>query len=889
MIPGCDQCVVIKVHPKSSRSAPVQDWLEYLGSLVESTDVQPEEQCIQCHSGYDLSSGRCHPRTAFIWHIVFVLLGLFMLFCVAWYVHLFFRPVENMDGLQHGLRYRSRTRLHIPSDRADSRELWPLTTNLCKEDIAGAGVALFFNYHRHIIVWSGAICVAWVAVAMFVSSDLLVIGTMEASTPQQLCSVIKWGHKYQHSTMWVKVVFILFAYLGTFVASCIHAGFQLRRFQVMDDETTMKDFAAYCSGIPKRFATDFAEEELASFLHNATGEKVVGASICWSYSDRSKQVQELNDRQITMAHARRTTFVGLGTHNDQEDSLATKVFKKVDRILGFDSPSKEHHEATSNAVANEASARTGTGKERSSRERSPGPLGKLWGHVQHPLSLTPPTASSAASEGSDESSGAADALRENPPASTVVYPKHRDEASLLRGIETSGHAIVVFETEQSRDSAVWKLQETDGVFFGENCILLERVDCEPDTVFWENCEWPSGKLQMIKRLLWGILCILVAQFLWATCFYLPYAYYTLSFSYARGEMPGLLASSVFTLLVVAGNQIMYFFCSYAAQQVRFWCQDTFEFTYMWLYTFACMVNLVFDLVVTFYTTYVTMVGLNVHTDDGRTLPELSLFELFTSYPMQRALGNQLFWYAFPSCFLLPYILEPIFAIYVPLHISKLIVRSNANFRGYSAEQALEFFCPMDLSRYADIMLNVCVAVTILYFPGGYVLQTFGFLCISHLYMYVYDHYRVLREIPGVNLGSDCVDRSVNILMALPCCILLTCLIFKLHCLPGWEEVSGWRILCQIVLACIVHTVLHLSILLFVIPRFGRRHHRSELSYAETAARLPCSWFNANPVHCLRSKYIYHHKPYFLPFVRGKEHLHNANPSIGQYFQGAVKY
>merc|ERR1719174_1947132 len=209
--------------------------------------------------------------------------------------------------------------------------------------------------------------------------------------------------------------------------------------------------------------------------------------------------------------------------------------------------------------------------------------------------------------------------------------------------------------------------------------------------------------------------------------------------------------------------------------------------------------------------------MDVRTFDGKTLDTLSMFELFMSYPMQRALGNQMFWYAFPSCFLIPYILEPIFTIYVPLHIAKLIVRSNKEFRGYAAEQALEYFCPMDLSRYADIMLNVCIAVTILLFPGGYVLQTFGILCASHIYMYVYDHYRVLREIPGLNLGTDVVDRCMSMLMAFPCCICLSWLIFKIHCLPGYEDVSTWTILWQITIWNTIHIIVHMLAILFVVP------------------------------------------------------------------------
>lgn len=886
MVPDCKKCVHMKSPGENVVEKPQDTTTAWLDWFMATSTVLPEEQCVRCADGYDLIEGRCRSQAAWVWQVTFVVFGLALLFCVVYYVHLLFRPIENMEGLQHGLQYRALTRLHktFGHRQEDTGQLWPLSTNLCNENVGGPGLTLFFNFHGYIIVWSFVISIAWLLTAHVVSSDLLVIGTLPASTPQQQCSVIKWGHEYQHATMWVKVVFIFFTYLGTFFATMVHAILQLRRFQYMDDQTTMRDFAAFCSGIPMvGLASEDAEDELSHFIQDRTGEKVVGASICWSYGqedETSRKVHALCNRDIAVLHHANGSFGDLTVReNDTENSFLTRMFKKVDWVLGFEALPESFpaagtaSEATGTASESGAASETTRAPrgraERPVRGRSPEPLPKKWG----------PRSSSTESP---ENSGSA--------SETISLAKLRDEAGLLNRLDTSGEAFIVFETELSRDVAIERMQNTSQVqvrgLFGDCNVQLQTIDYEPDTVLWDNCAWPRDRRHVVWRLFLGIFVIMVALTVWATCFYLPYAYYMLSFSYARGEMPGFLASTIFTLLVVAGNQIMYFLCNAVTNGIRFRCQDTFELTYMVLYTSACVVNLFFDLAITFHTTYVTMVAMQVHTYDGRNLEELSLFELFVSYPMQRALGHQLFNYAFPSCFLVPYILEPIFAIYLPLHIAKLVVRSNSDFRGYSAEQALEFFCPMDLSRYADILLNVCIAVTILLFPGGYVLQTFGILCASHIYMYVYDHYRVLREIPGLNLGTDTVDRCVSGLMAFPCCILLSWLIFKIHCLPGYEHVSTWTVLWQLMIWNTLHIIVHMLVLLFVVPRFGRKHHRSESTYAECAARTPCSWFNANTVHCLRSKYIYHHSPHIIPYVRGKEHLQVANPSLGTHYDGS---
>jgi len=85
-------------------------------------------------------------------------------------------------------------------------------------------------------------------------------------------------------------------------------------------------------------------------------------------------------------------------------------------------------------------------------------------------------------------------------------------------------------------------------------------------------------------------------------------------------------------------------------------------------------------------------------------------------------------------------------------------------------------------------------------------------------------------------------------------------------------------------AAALHIIIHLLAVEYVLPFFARsKSHRSDLSYADEAAEQACTWFNANPVHCLRSQNMYKHKPHCAQFVRGKEHLQIPNPEVGTYF------
>lgn len=91
-------------------------------------------------------------------------------------------------------------------------------------------------------------------------------------------------------------------------------------------------------------------------------------------------------------------------------------------------------------------------------------------------------------------------------------------------------------------------------------------------------------------------------------------------------------------------------------------------------------------------------------------------DTFESYAMQRTLANNLYAYAFPATFLIPFLIEPIATIYAPYKMMLAIVRTQPSMKGFMAERLLGSLV-FDLSRYADLMLDVMIAVLIFFFPG----------------------------------------------------------------------------------------------------------------------------------------------------------------------------
>merc|ERR1719329_81730 len=288
-----------------------------------------------------------------------------------------------------------------------------------------------------------------------------------------------------------------------------------------------------------------------------------------------------------------------------------------------------------------------------------------------------------------------------------------------------------------------------------------------------------------------------------------------------------------------------------------------------------------------------LAGVSSRTHDGVLLQDLSSgVERFETYPMQRELGWTIFCYACPCTFILPFVAELFGTIILPYKIMTTIVGSQ-NISGSQAD----FFLAapsMNLARYADVTMNCVLATLLFFFPSGLTLAMFGALTFSNILIYLYDHYRVLRTVPSFRMSTMRNDNWAQTLLAIPCGLLLSCAAYKANCVEGFEHLhppgplahckEGEAMIVKCVLVFFLHVTFHVLILSFVVPLFDNYDHpRVKQPYSDCAQRLGHSWFSVNPVHCLRSKYIYNHSPPWVYSRIGNEHLLPVNPSIGAYF------
>jgi len=455
----------------------------------------------------------------------------------------------------------------------------------------------------------------------------------------------------------------------------------------------------------------------------------------------------------------------------------------------------------------------------------------------------------------------------------------------LREMVSSDTAFVVFNSSEAVDNALQKTAAT-GVKYLDSTLTLSRIDVEPGTVNWQNFgdDAPGAMTWRAAKGFCGVYVPALA--IWFFCFYVPYAISLYNFNYDNGaELPGYY-SLIFTIVVVGGNATMYVVCDICCDIIGFRYKDTKQCVYTLMYLFACLLNVLLDMAVTYHTALKVMIGLDFRTYDGSRLADIDAFtDQFETYAMQRSLGGNTYAYAFPSTFLIPFLIEPFVTVVIPYQIGMLIIRTHREVHGNGAERQIAA-CDFDLGRYADILLNVFLGILIFYFPGGYTWTLFYGMFISHIVIYLFDHWRVLDVIPSIKLTSYCVDWWAQAMLGGCCGLILSALVFKANCEPyAGYCLKDMALISVTSAAGIAHFVVHIILLIYVVPKLGKdvKDGNEGMTYQTVAKDDAYTWFGTNPVHCLRSKMIHKHKPYCRFVSPGKEHLLEANADIGCHF------
>jgi hypothetical protein len=790
--------------------------------FCSETALDGSDRCRRCQRGWKLweEDGKCyfdHFRKIIAGLIVFAVL---VAVVIVWIVDWCCRETINPEGVLKGETHRARAKIHKPRHLfgpGEARTVWPLNTNLTREDIAGPGMLLHFRFQVAFLIWPLFVAMLWTVMACF-HNELFVLGTRKFGTPRNNCIMVAWGYETQQRLMWTKVFFLAVVYVVSFIYFLLFSVSQHRKYQELDaKEKTMKDFALYITGLPEISGDEKLEVEIKEELERSGFKDIVGVSVCWNYGEEEDTIMsavraDLIEREIEM-----------------KEYVPPDARLEIDRL-------EERREQTSK---------------------------KFCGSIRNKFYDF---------------------------ETYLCGPSDEDEAmtmqDMLRDFKCSDTAFVVFNTEERKQEAL-RIAEERAITFRRCKLEAHDVECEPLTVNWQNFGRPSW-WTFPYRFAKGFFGVyLPALSVWFFLFYLPYAWSLYNFNYNNGaELPGYYGL-IFTIVVVGGNATMYVVCDICGDIIGYKYKDSKQVTYMLMYLVACMINVLLDMAVTWMVAQSQAIGYDFRTYHGKRLQDIDSFtDLFETYAMQRSLAENVFVYSFPSTFLIPFLLEPIITVLVPYQLGKLIVRTHREIQGACAEAYFAAF-EFDLGRYADILLNVFLGILIFWFPGGYTWTLFFGMFISHIVIYAFDHWRVLDVIPTVKIVSKSVDWWAQVVIAGCCGMILSALVFKANC----ESYSGFCVkdfklieLCT--LAGLAHFSVHTMLIIVLVPMLGKDLEDDNASqvYSAAAEDEPFSWFSTNPVHCLRSKYIYREKIYCRYACVGKEHLLQKNPKIACYFE-----
>jgi hypothetical protein len=472
-----------------------------------------------------------------------------------------------------------------------------------------------------------------------------------------------------------------------------------------------------------------------------------------------------------------------------------------------------------------------------------------------------------------------------------------DIKATLEKLVTSDTAFVVFNTTED---AVKAKDDVGTIEFEGKTLTLNKNMVEPNTVFWENFYDTSSRRMMISGLRGFFKYYVPALSIWFFVFYLPYAASLYYFNYDNGaELPGVYGL-VFTMVVVAGNAVMYQVCQMCADEIGFKYSDSNACAYMLMYLAACMINVFLDMAVTYMTALKVMRGLDFRNYFGTRLDDIHSFtEQFETYAMQRSLGENTKAYAWPSTFLVPFLIEPFVTIVVPYQLGRLIIRTHTDIKGTAAETWIKPF-DFDTGRYADILLNVFLGILIFYFPGGYNITLFIGMFISHIWIYCFDHWKVLRGIPTIRINTFAIDWWSQVMLIGCCAVIMSSLVFKANCADlrvlgigndgdGFYCLKDYKLIAATIMGGVLSFTIHMILLFKLVPVLaGKGTHQMSndmvgRKFSQCAAEEPYSWFTTNKVHCLRSQFIKGDKPYCRYCDAGKEHLLEVNEKIGLHF------
>merc|ERR1719191_2334103 len=328
-------------------------------------------------------------------------------------------------------------------------------------------------------------------------------------------------------------------------------------------------------------------------------------------------------------------------------------------------------------------------------------------------------------------------------ASTMVFPDEpampmwweagydesnpkQDQASCLRlfhCLHRSGSAIVVFRTTEAAKAAI-----QHGASVRGKAYPVRHIPAEPEGVRWHEFQREKPPLSAYAK---GCAILFLVIISWSAL-YVPYAV-----TYMRtSRIPGLRVSPLMDLvlgvLIAIGNLMVNLAVEGAVDLVQLRYKPIRDVCVLYMCICFLLLNTACDVAMT------VVLAQGISLDDAFSKP------VGPHAGYSRVLARELLALIMPGYLIVPYLVEPIFTIFVPKYLGTIVARADARVKEPLFTIWLPKY-PIELSwRYADIVNNLCICWLLLFLSSPRGWEACLYYCCFLLLIGVVDRCTLLR-------------------------------------------------------------------------------------------------------------------------------------------------
>lgn len=445
---------------------------------------------------------------------------------------------------------------------------------------------------------------------------------------------------------------------------------------------------------------------------------------------------------------------------------------------------------------------------------------------------------------------------------------------VLKGLQGSGYCYVIMEDAATVDSLKEQMTLGPPKFRGKYQIQLSNVASEPPDLYWEN--FTDGNFWI--RITLGICLIALTLGVWIML-YMTYASCT-------GASAGFLEGTLLGMVITIGNAIVASVIDSVTRWAGFMQKDRRDIAILSLALLSTLLNTVFDL---WMALRIAKGVTAVDNADGESSQGFDL-----------VVAEEIFAMIIPGYLILPFLATPLIEHVVPYWLGLWLVRSRkASPR--AGEECLK--CPeFDICwRYSDLANNFTVCTMMLFMVSPHSYQVMMWLVGSIALIYMIDKYKLLRQTSQTYYTTRRLSDAASLWWCAPTgafAAVTASWACRAGVLPA--KSSRW--------ACLLAFFVNCAVWIYLYRKAHRMACSSEIldttAYHKMCDKLQhegmmWSYFNTNPIYCLRSKYLGLKElgsstfP-CVPYVPGKQHLQPGAPShfvmreASKYKTGRVK-